>query len=176
MELIRILGVDPSLRFTGLAVVTYNTETKEKKVENCQVLINPPVYKGTEAILHMLDMIKDESSDENYSNVDAVIVESPPIMFNKTWAAGTISSLSHVAGGAIALLGLHKGYLFKPTEWNGSRKKEVTHNNTIIELGSSEDWGYKKRVKNEKHIEHILDAASIALWWINRNFDMEDEE
>lgn len=174
MELIKILGVDPSLRNTGLAVVSLNCETGEKKVECCQLLSNPRKFVGTEAILNMLDMIKGISEDSDYAEVDTVIVESPPTMFNKSWAASTLSMIAHIAGGAVALLGLEKGYLFKPSEWNKTRKKEVTHQKTVEELGEIDTWNLKESIKNEKDLEHILDAASIALWWINENY-VEDE-
>ena len=175
MEKVKILGVDPSLRNTGLAIVTYNTELppsdpKAFETTHCQVLVNPAKYTGTEAILNMLDMIYDESQKECYREVETVLVESPPVMFNKTWSAGTVSSIAHVAGGAVAILGIHKAHLFRPNEWNKTRKKEITHNQTIAFLGSADDWHYEKRVKSEKFMEHVLDAASMALWWIKSNY------
>lgn len=175
MEVVKILGVDPSLRNTGLAVVSYNSEVpltdpKAFKVEHCQVLVNPQKYTGTEAILNMLDMLRQCSQMPCYSNVDNVIVESPAVMFNKTWSGGTISSIAHVSGGAVALLGIDKAYLFRPNEWNKTRKKEVTHNQTINILGNPDSWGYEKRVKSEKYMEHILDAVSMALFWIKSNY------
>lgn len=178
MEKVRILGVDPSLRNTGLAVVTYNseypvTDPKAFTASNCQVLVNPAKYTGTDAIMNMLDMIKACSELEYYQQVDNVIVESPAIMFNKAWSGGTMSSIAHISGGAVALLGIEKAHLFRPNEWNKTRKKEVTHAQTISILGSSDDWHYEKRVKSEKFMEHILDAASMALFWIKSNY-LED--
>jgi len=169
-ELVRVLGIDPSLRNTGMAVVSYNTESGFfHKPSHCQVLVNPMKYKGTEAILNMLDMISEASQEKCYQEVDVVIVESPPAIFNKNFPASTLAMLGHISGGAVALMGLSKSYLFKPTEWNKSRKKEVTHNRTIADLGNVDEWQYNKRVKSEKYMEHILDAASMALWWIKEN-------
>jgi len=175
MEKVRILGVDPSLRNSGLAVVTYDsslpvTDPKAFVAEHCQVLVNPQKYKGTDAILNMLDMINECAQLECYQNVDNVIVESPAIMFNKTWSAGTMSSIAHISGGAVALLGIDKAHLFRPNEWNKTRKKEVTHSQTISILGDADKWHYVKRVKSEKFMEHILDAASMALFWIKSNY------
>ena len=175
MEKVRILGVDPSLRNTGLAIVTYNTDLppsdpKAFETKHCQVLVNPAKYTGTDAILNMLDMIYEESQKECYKEVETVLVESPPVMFNKAWSAGTVSSIAHVSGGAVALFGIHKAHLFRPNEWNKTRKKEITHNQTIAFLGASDAWHYEKRVKSEKYMEHVLDAASIALWWIKSNY------
>jgi hypothetical protein len=175
MERVRILGVDPSLRNTGMAIVTYNTELPPSdpaafSTSHCQVLVNPAKYTGTEAILNMLDMLNEESKKECYVNVDTVLVESPPVMFNKAWSGGAISSIAHIAGGAVALLGIEKTHLFRPTEWNKARKKQVTHIQTITFLGNFDDWHYERRVKSEKYMEHILDAASMALWWIKSNY------
>lgn len=178
MEKIKILGVDPSLRNTGIAIVNYNTELPPNDpsaftATHCQVLVNPQKYTGTEAILNMLDMIAQCAQLPCYQEVDNVIVESPTIMFNKAWSGGTISSLAHISGGAVALFGIEKAHLFRPNEWNKTRKKEVTHNQTIAFLGSSDNWHYEKRIKSEKYLEHILDATSMALWWIKSNY-LED--
>lgn len=174
-EVVRVLGIDPSLRNTGVSIVSYNSESGFfNKPSHCQVLVNPPKYKGTEAILNMLDMIEEMSKQDCYKNVDAVIVESPPAIFNSKFPTSTLATLGHISGGAVALLGLSKSYLFKPTEWNKSRKKDVTHTRTIAELGNSDEWHYEVRVKSEKYMEHILDATSMALWWIKENY--VDEE
>lgn len=175
MEKIKILGVDPSLRNTGLAIVTYNTEMllndpKSFEVSNCQVLVNPQKYTGTEAILNMLDMISDESYKDCYCLIDNVIVESPAIMFNKKISSSVVASLAHISGGAVALFGIEKSHLFRPNEWNKTRKKEITHHQTISFLGNPDTWHYENRVRSEKYMEHILDAVSMALWWIKSNY------
>lgn len=178
MEKIKILGIDPSLRNTGLCVLTYNNELPPYEpsafeVSHCQVLVNPPKYTGTDAILNMLDMMHSESQKECYQIPETVLVESPPIMFNKSWSGGTIASIAHVSGAAVALFGIEKSHLFRPNEWNKKRKKEITHNDTVGFLGNPDLWHYEKRVKSEKYMEHILDAASMALWWIKSNY-LED--
>lgn len=179
MEEIKILGVDPSLRNTGLAIVTYNCEMPPSdplayKVKSCQVLVNPQKYKGTDAILNMIDMINEEAKKECYIDVDSVIVESPAAMFNKSWSSSVVASIAHISGAAVALLGIDKGFLFRPVEWNKHRKKEVTHAQTVAFLGNADEWHYEKRVKNEKFMEHILDSASLALWWIKSNYVEEE--
>lgn len=175
METIRILGVDASLRNTGLAIVTYNTEIphndpKAFTVEHCQVVVNPTKYTGTDAILNMLDMLHTESQKECYKSSSNVIIESPPVMFNKNWSGGTIASIAHISGGAVAIFGIEKSHLFRPNEWNKTRKKELTHAATTNFLGNADTWHYEKRVKSEKFMEHILDAASMCLWWIKNNY------
>jgi hypothetical protein len=178
MEIVTILGVDPSLRNTGLAVVEYNTDFSVHdpagfKIRNCQTIINPPKYANTDAILNMIDLINEESKKECYLNVDNVMIESPPAMFNKNWCAGTVASIAHISGACVALLGVDKSYLFRPNEWNKSRKKDITHAETVAFFGSIDDWHFEKVIKNEKHLEHVLDAASLALWWIRANYNQE---
>jgi Holliday junction resolvasome RuvABC endonuclease subunit len=175
MEVVRILGVDPSLRNTGLAIVNYNTELplndpKAFSAKHCQVLVNPQKYTGTDAILNMLDMMHEESKKMCYKEIDTVIVESPAIMFNKNISSSVVASLGHISGGAVALFGIDKAHLFRPNEWNKTRKKEVTHNQTVSFLGSADKWHYENRVKSEKYMEHVLDAASMSLWWIKSNY------
>lgn len=175
MQKVRILGVDPSLRNTGLAVVNYNndlppSDPKAFEVTDCQVLVNPTKYKGKDAILNMIDMMAFEAKKPCYAGVDQVLVESPATIFNQAWGASTMSLIAHISGAAIALFGLEKGFLFRPSEWNKTRKKEVTHHNTVNFLGAPDKWHYEKIIKSDKYFEHILDAASLALWWIKSSY------
>lgn len=178
MEIVKVLSIDPSLRNTGLSIITYNNtlnvlDKNAYKISHCQVLVNPAKYTGTEAILNMIDLMNQEAKKLHYQDVEAVIVESPPVMFNKSWSGGAIASIAHISGAAVATFGVEKSYLFRPTEWNRSRKKEVTHNQTIDFLGNSDSWHYEKRIKSEKLMEHILDAVSMGLWWIKSNYQVE---
>lgn len=181
METIKILGIDPSLRNTGLALIHFNTEKPPEdpsayKVTHCQCLSNPAKYTGTDAILNMLDMLTDESEKDCYIQIDNVIIESPAIMYNKTWSGGAISSIAHISGGCIPIFGIQKAHIFRPNEWNKTRKKEITHSNTMAFLGHVDNWHFEKRVKSEKFLEHVLDAASLALWWIRSNYVESEEE
>lgn len=174
MEKVKILGIDPSLRKTGLAIVNYNAELDSKdpkrfEVTECNVLVNPQKYRGSEAIMSMIDMMRESTSNSSYQNVDDVIVESPGVIFNKAWAAGTMATIAHIAGAAIVIYNFEKCRIFKPAEWNNRQKKEVTHKKTIDILGDPKTWGYSERVK-DCHLEHILDAASMALWWIKLKY------
>ncbi len=181
MEIVKILGIDPSLRNTGLSIIHYDTNRAPNdglafQVMNCQVVTNPAKFTGTEAILHMIDMLSEESQKTIYKEVDSVIIESPSIMFNKAWSGGTMSSIAHISGACIPLFGIQKAYIFRPNEWNKSRKKEVTHNKTIAFLSEPRTWHYEKKLKSEKLLEHILDATSLALWWIQNNYIEETDE
>lgn len=178
MELVNILGVDPSLRSTGLALLSYDTEKKITYApRECQVLVNPPKYKGKDAILNMLEMMNEAfAKNEQYQKADSFIIESPSVIFNKAWSAGTMSLISHVAGGAIVVFGINKVQIFRPNEWNKNRKKEFTHNQTQAVLGNPESWDFCETLKSDKYIEHVLDAASLALYWLKTQYWEDSDE
>lgn len=169
MEIVKVLGVDPGLRFTGLSVVEYNTETQKWKVKGCQIIKVPPTIKGTEAILEMLDRIEGAMC-ELYREVDMAVIESPPAPFNRLIAMGGLLSVAHISGGASVLFGLSKSRLVRPAEWNKKRKKEDTHKKTQELLGSIDSWEFIEKVKNKDQLEHVLDAASMAVFWIQNQY------
>lgn len=178
MGKISILGVDPSLRNTGLCVVSYDPKLSLQDpaaftVTGANVLVNPKQFTGTDAILNMLDMICDESLKTSYCKADQAIIESPALMFNKKISSSVVASIAHISGGCVVAFGIERARIYRPSEWNKSRRKDVTHANTQIILGNYSTWGYERKIKNEKQMEHILDAASMALWWIRANY-LED--
>lgn len=169
------MGVDPSLRNTGIAILNYDTRfspinPNAYEVTHCQVLANPQKYTKTDAIMNMIDMMSIESKKDCYREVQTVLIESPAIMFNKDWAMGTISSIAHISGAAVAIFGIEKAFLFRPHEWNKSRKKEITYNNIIAFFGHHSNWHFENKLKSEKRLEHVVDAIGIAFWWIRNNY------
>lgn len=166
MEKIRVLGIDPALRNTGIGIVEYNTEDQTYKVHSCQVITNPMKYKATAAILNMLDLLMEVAEKPCYSEVDAICIESPAILFNKNFSGGALIGLAHITGGCAVAFDLQKTFLFRPNEWNKTRKKEITHRKTVGILGDPDSWGYAKRVTTATGMEHILDAVSMALFYI----------
>lgn len=175
MELIEIIGVDPSLRFTGIGKVTYNTETKKISVSGCQVIQNKTTFKGTQAIAHMLAKIEDVASEPEYAEAEDVIVESPIMPFNVKFQASSMISVAHIAGGAAVLFGIDRVRLFRPTEWNRARKKEQTHFVTQAALGAWDTWQWRVAARRKDQVEHVLDAVSMALWYLQRKYiEIED--
>lgn len=165
MTLIKVLGIDPSLRHTGLAVVEYNTETKTiEKPSRCRVIDNPQKFSGSEAILNMLDLLTDCKKD--YEDVDQIIIESPAALFNAKFPASSLITIGHISGGAVCIFGIDKSFLVRPVEWNKNRKKEVTHRKLEEIFGNAETWDFKKKIKSEKSLEHILDAVGMAYYWL----------
>lgn len=180
MEIVKVLAIDPSLRSTGMAVINYNTEKDPGdpsafKVTDCQVVVNPMKYKKKDAIINMIDMLNFEASKPCYNNMDAVLIEGPPAIFrqNASWAAGIVACIAHISGACVALFGIEKAYLFNPLDWNRRKSKEVTHANTQMFLGSCDTWKFEKNVRSPKYYEHVLDAASMGLWFIRQNYISE---
>lgn len=182
MEIVKVLGIDPSLRWTGLSIVEFNTETNEFKVNNCQ-LITCPVkkFKGLDAINHMIEQLAIAQWQSEFLDCNHVVVESPVMPFNAKFQGGSMISVAHIAGACAAYFGQNKNsekiklHLVRPGTWNHCKQKEITHKNTQDILGPWEEWGFKKVIKSIAQIEHILDAASMALWYIQKNY-LEDEE
>lgn len=170
METVEVIGVDPSLRFTGIGKVIYNTETKQLKVEGCQVIQNKTTLKGTEAISGMLSRIENVACEPIYLEAGDVIVESPVMPFNAKFQASSMISVAHIAGGAAVLFGNDRVKLFRPTEWNRARKKEKTHFITQQVLGPWETWSWVLAARRKDHIEHVLDAVSMALWYLQEHY------
>ncbi len=170
MEIIEIVGIDPSLRFTGVGKVTYNTETQKINVSGCQVIQNKTTLKGTAAIAEMLERIEHVASQHEYLEAKEVIVESPVMPFNAKFQGSSMISVAHIAGGAAALFGIDRVKMYRPTEWNRAKKKEKTHFLTQEALGSWETWNWSVVAKRKDHIEHVLDAVSMALWHLQEHY------
>ncbi len=170
MEIIQVVGVDPSLRFTGIAKVSYNTETAKFSVSCCQVIQNKTTLKGTEAIVEMLNRLEKVAQTPEMQESDIATIESPVVPFNLGFQASSMISVAHIAGGASALFGIEKTKLYRPSEWNRSKKKEVTHALVQQALGSWQTWGWSVVARRKDHIEHVLDAVSMAYYHIQKNF------
>ncbi len=170
MEIVEVIGIDPSLRYTGIAKVTYNSEKNSFKVSDCQVIQNKTTLKSTEAIKHMLESIEDLASAPEFCAASDVVVESPVMPFVQKFQGSSMIMVAHIAGGAASLFGLDRVKLYQPAQWNRRKKKEETHKNTQEILGNWNTWGFRVVPKNKAHVEHVLDAASMALYHIQQQY------
>ena len=168
-EQISVLGIDPSLRKSGFALVSYNAETEKWKVGPCGVLLNPQKYTGTTAIKNMLEMIADLKDSNPFGKYDDCIVESPPVMFNPKFPSSALLPIAHISGGCAIIFDLEKVELVYPVQWNKAKKKEKTHAITQETLGDPQGWTYFNKVPTG-HLEHVLDAASMAFWYLKQKY------
>lgn len=170
MEIVEIIGIDPSVRFTGIGRVVYNSETKKVTVTGCQVLVNKTTLKGIPAMLNMLQMVEDVASNPDFADAPHVVVESPVMPFYAKFQGSSMISVAHIAGGAAALFGLDRVTMYRPSEWNKTKKKEKTHAVTQEVLGSWDTWGWDKVAKRKDQVEHVLDAVSMALYHLQKEY------
>jgi len=169
-EIVRILGIDPSLRNTGLAIVQWHSETKQFKVMACQTIKCPPNFKGNLAILEMIGRLAEACHSDDYLTCDFTVIESPAVNFNPRIPRGTMINVAHIAGAA-AMLFNGTCSIVKPSEWNKGRQKEKSAYWTEKILGPTKEWEYIGKKKRGKLVdEHQIDAAGLALWFIRENY------
>lgn len=170
MELVRIAGFDPGLRFCGFAVVNYEAEKNEIWVSNAGILKTPVAYKGLDALLYMIDEIKRIAERPCFHECDHIVIEMPAAIYSKSFSAGAIMPVAGVAGAAMSIFEKEKIIPAYPSTWNEAKRKEKTRKITEELLGSYEDWLYDDAPKAASQFEHIIDAASMALWAMRKNY------
>lgn len=170
MEVVRIAGIDPGLRFTGYGIVNYNGETDEIWVSNCGVAKTPAKIKGIDAILNMQDSIAEILNRECFIHSDHYVVEIPAAIYSKTFSSGALIPVAAVAGGILMMVERDKAIPVYPTVWNQKKKKEVTRELTEEMVGNHESWLYDDMPKAKGQFEHIIDAVSMALWYMKLNY------
>jgi len=170
MEVVRIAGIDPGLRFTGYGVVNYNGETNEIWVSNCGVAKTPPKIKGIDAILDMQDRVSEILNRDCFIESDHCVVEIPAAIYSKTFSAGALIPVAAVAGGILMMVERDRVIPVYPTVWNESKKKEKTRKITEEMVGNYENWLYDDMPKAKGQFEHIIDAVSMALWYMRLNY------
>lgn len=172
MEIIEIIGIDPALRHTGIAKVSYNTETKKLWVSDCMVINCPPKFKGYEAIMYTLNRIEEIASEPCYSDASKVVIESPPNVFNPKFPVINFIQCAHIVGGAASLFGLDRSMFCAPIQWN-KKNKEKTHKECLKILGEVESWHFKEK-PFKTTLEHMVDAVCIAYWHLNEEYIKDD--
>lgn len=170
MEIVRIAGIDPGLRFTGYGIVNFNTETNEIWVSNAGLVKTPQKHKGLDAILFMRDKIKEISGRECFDACDHIIVEIPAAIYSKNFSSGAMIPVSVVAGCIIQSFDHQKVIPVYPRIWNQSRKKEKTKETTEELVGVCEEWNYDDMPKAKPQMEHIIDAVGMACWYLKLNY------
>lgn len=168
MEIIEVIGIDPSLRHTGIAKVIYNLEKNTFSAVNCTVVNCPPKFKGLDAIKYSLEKIEDIASEACYSDACQVVIESPPNVFNPKFPVINFIQCAHIVGGAAALFGLDRSTFCAPINWNKKNKAQA-HINCFKQLGEWKEWNFTQK-PCASTMEHIIDAVCIAFWYINKEY------
>lgn len=172
MEVIRVAGFDPGLRFSGYGIVTFNTDTCEFGTEACGVLKNKSStqIKGLDALMNMRDLVYELSQIEAYKTVDNTVVEVPAAVYNKNFSSGGLLPAATIAGSALMAFAETEVIPVYPTVWNSRRKKEVTAKMVEAQLGECDTWNYHICPKAKGQFEHIIDAVGMALWYLRLQY------
>lgn len=167
------MGIDPSLRNSGVACLNWNSETNEIWVTNCAVLRTPAKIKGLDAIYYMINEIKKFCERPGIMDCDHAIIEFPAAFYNPKFSAGTMSPLSGIAGAAYTLLNDFednpKAELVYPTVWNKRKNKQKTSQIITQLVGEVADWHFDEPVKNPKLFEHVIDAVGMCYYVLERD-------
>ena len=154
----QIIGIDPGINYTGVCVLNSDrtvqaVELIERKVQKLSANIR--IQKG--AISYFLD----ENTTAPFISL-VVVLEMPRIYPQSKSRDNDILDLAAMAG---ALAGATYGDLVYPRTWKGTTPKKI-HNERI--LNALPDLrGFLSPYPKGKW-EHIIDAAGIALWALER--------
>src|SRR5690606_39675094 len=103
MEIIRVAGIDPGLRTTGYGIVNYHLEKNEVWASNCGIVRTPDKLKGLEAIIYMIEEMREISKRERFESCSNVVVEFPAAFNNRKCSGGAITPLAAVSGTCMAM-------------------------------------------------------------------------
>lgn len=169
-EMIRIGGFDPGLRFTGFGIVNYQSDSEEIWISNCGLVKTPAKIKGLDAILYMQNLLGNISERDCFQACDYILIEMPAAIYSKTFSSGSLLPVAAIAGGLFTLFQGEKMIPVYPTVWNQAKKKEKTRAITTEIVGEYESWGYDDMPTCKSQFEHIIDAVSMALWYMRTNY------
>lgn len=168
----RVMGIDPSLRNLGYAIVNYDSEKGKKWVTNCGLIKTPTRYKGQEALLWMIQAVKQLKELEQFESCDQYVIETPPALFMAGISRGSVMPVANIAGACAAVFsddGMGNVSLPYPAEWNKAKSKGKTRDILEQELGMFETWDFDNVPNSPTQFEHIIDAAGMALWYIENH-------
>lgn len=168
-NLIKVVGLDPSLRNWGIATGTYNTETKEVNISYVDV-VQPVLPTGKQVRQNSLDL---ESAQQLYKatydavkSAQAVFVEVPV----GSQSARAMASYGLCVGVLGSVRGSGKAFFeITPTEVKlaGAGKKTATKQEMIqwaMNQHPEANWPtYKQKDKvlvSEAKAEHMADAVA----------------
>lgn len=181
MSIIKIGGIDPSLRNSGFGIIEYDDVRESINVVHCGVMTTPQKFKKLSALIYMIEGMVAISERKAWKNCDNVVIEFPAAIYPisqkpgmskeqikycqiKSFSAGSIPPVAGVAGACIAAFQDNDRVIpVYPSQWNRTRKKEETKNILIEYLGNPEDWQWDFKCIAKNH-EHVFDALGMAFW------------
>lgn len=174
MEIVRIIGVDPSLRTVGHAKVNYDSESNEVWVDFAGVLRCHQSIKGLDALAQMIHNVNQFAEALDPDSFDYAVIEFPAAIYNPNFSMGGMIPLAAVAGAIYSnfrkLFPDKETIMVYPAVWNSRRKKDKTAKIIQEIFGDIKEWGFTEQIKAESLYEHIIDAAAMAYWYLEKNF------
>lgn len=165
---LKIMGIDPSLRNTGFGIVNYCPETRKVWVTHGGIIRTPEKFKGQEALMWMIQAIKQLRDIEAYTTCDHYVIETPASVFQQMKVnSAAVIVVANIAGAATAIFsndGMTNTSMPYPQQWNKSKAKSSTREQIESLVGPFEEWDFEIPPKREKEFEHIVDAVGMAYW------------
>lgn len=176
-RIVKILGVDPGLRTTGYARINYDQETNEVWLDQVGVLRCHPSFKGLQAVSEMIKNSQQFSNQifkEDPDFFDFCVIEFPAAIYNPNFSSGAMMPMAGVSGALYCSLTQEhpskEFILVHPSTWN-SRKKKAKTSQIIQEIfGEVGTWEFREPLKATTLYEHVIDAASMAYWYLDKHF------
>jgi hypothetical protein len=144
---------------------------------NCGLVKTPQRFKGVDAILYMLEGMKEISKRACFLDCHKVVVEFPAVFYNPKFSGGAITPVAGVSGACMILFqhdDTTKVLPVYPTVWNGGKKKKTTAKLIEQIIGAPEEWQYDDNPTKTADFEHIIDAVGMAYWLMQRDYFERD--
>src|SRR3954465_10514461 len=160
MALIKIAGIDPSLRNTGYGILNYDEDKEELWPSFCGVIRTPVKITGKDAILFMIEEIHKLSNHPEIQDCANFVIESPAAIYYSGMSSGGLIPVAHIAGACASIFCIKESKfdssritIVRPGEWNKQKKKDKTQAELVSLFGSLDDWHYHSRPKSHGKIK-----------------------
>jgi hypothetical protein len=140
---------------------------------NCGIVRTPDKLKGLEAIIYMIEEMREISKRECFEECSNVVVEFPAAFYNPKFSGGAITPLAAVSGACMAMFQdslKKKVFPVYPTVWNGHKKKDQMA--IIIQdlIGAYSEWEFDNLPTRQADFEHVIDAVGMAYWLADKQY------
>lgn len=140
---------------------------------NCGVIRTPEKLKGVDALLYMIEKMREVSERDCFSQCVKVVVEFPAAVYNPKFSSGALTPLAGVAGACVAMFqneDENKIFPVYPTVWNGGKKKEKMSELIQQLIGVYSEWEFDDMPTRAGDFEHVIDAVGMAYWLSDKDY------
>lgn len=140
---------------------------------NCGAVRTPDKFKGTDAILYMIEALKKVSERECFKDCEKIVVEFPAAFYNPKFSSSAITPLAAVSGACMTMFQnteFSRIIPVYPNVWNGGKKKEKMAALIQELIGETAEWEFDDKPKREADFEHVIDAIGMAYWLCDKEY------